>query len=244
MPLRRDPDGALSVISGEPLGRSHLAAVIVALYSVTVFAALAGSFGAYFPAPQRPVTPPVGYRRTMFFDKLADLGRIGLIGVLTYVLLIAVLRVSGKRTLAKMNAFDLVVTVALGSTLATILLSTDVSFTEGAAALILLIALQFAATWLSVRWSPLREALKSAPTLLLRDGELLIDAMRRQRVTDNEIFQAVRSQGIGDLATVAAVVLETDGTFSVIPAQQAGGRTALRDVDAAHPRGASTPDSA
>ncbi|GAA3939457.1 DUF421 domain-containing protein [Actinoplanes auranticolor] len=180
----------------------------------------------------------------MFFDKLADLGRIGLIGVLTYVLLIAVLRVSGKRTLAKMNAFDLVVTVALGSTLATILLSTDVSFTEGAAALILLIALQFAATWLSVRWAPLREALKSAPTLLLRDGELLTEAMRRQRVTDNEIYQAVRSQGIGDLAAVAAVVLETDGTFSVIPAQQAGARTALRDVDAARPGNASMPDSA
>jgi uncharacterized membrane protein YcaP (DUF421 family) len=179
----------------------------------------------------------------MFFDKLADLWRIGLIGVLTYLLLIAVLRSSGKRTLAKMNAFDLVVTVALGSTLATILLSTDVSFTEGAAALILLVALQFAATWLSVRWSPLRRALKSAPTLLLRDGELLTDAMNRQRVTDNEIYQAVRAQGIGDLAAVAAVVLETDGTFSVIPEQQAGARTALRDVDAARPRRASLPDT-
>ncbi|GAB1692938.1 DUF421 domain-containing protein [Krasilnikovia sp. M28-CT-15] len=180
----------------------------------------------------------------MFFDKLADLGRISLIGVLTYLLLIAVLRMSGKRTLAKMNAFDLVVTVALGSTLATILLSTDVSFTEGAAALVLLVVLQFAATWLSVRWSPLREALKSAPTLLVRDGELLVDAMRRQRVTDNEIYQAVRSQGIGDLGAVAAVVLETDGTFSVISEQQAGARSALWDVDAARPRNEPAAESA
>ena len=167
----------------------------------------------------------------MFFDAPAELWRIGLIGLLTYVLLITVLRISGKRTLAKMNAFDLVVTVALGSTLATILLSRDVSLAEGVAALVLLVGLQFAATWLSVRWRPLRRTLKSAPTLLLRDGELLAEAMRRQRVTDNEVYQAVRSQGIGDLGDVAAVVLETDGTFSVVSRQQAGARTALRDVD-------------
>jgi uncharacterized membrane protein YcaP (DUF421 family) len=172
----------------------------------------------------------------MFFDSISDLWRIGLIGVLTYALLITVLRLSGKRTLAKMNAFDLVVTVALGSTLATILLSRDVSLTEGAAALILLVGLQFVATWLSVRWTPLRETLKSTPTLLLHDGELLKDAMRRQRVTDNEIHQAIRSQGVGDLGQVAAVVLETDGTFSVIPQQQAGDRTALQDVDAGSAR--------
>lgn len=166
----------------------------------------------------------------MFLHSPEDLWRIAVVGVLTYALLIGVLRLSGKRTLAKLNAFDLVVTVALGSTLATILLSSDVSFVEGAAALVLLVGLQFAATWLSVRWGWLRAALKSTPTLLLRDGEMLTAAMRRQRVTDNEIYQAIRSQGIGDVGLVAAVVLETDGTFSVIPQSQAGVETALHDV--------------
>ncbi len=166
----------------------------------------------------------------MLFDSPQDLWRILAIGVLTYGVLIAILRVSGKRTLAKLNAFDFVVTVALGSTLATILLSTDVTLSEGASALALLVALQFVATWLSVRWKPLRSMLKSAPTLVLRQGVLLTGAMRRQRVTDNEVYQAIRQQGIGDLSAVAAVVLETDGTFSVISDQQAGSGSALRDV--------------
>ena len=63
----------------------------------------------------------------IFFNGWSVLGRTLLIGVLAYVSLVFMLRVSGKRTLAKMNAFDLVVTVAIGSTLATIVLSRSVA---------------------------------------------------------------------------------------------------------------------
>src|SRR4051794_24742339 len=55
----------------------------------------------------------------MFFHSWAALGRVLLVGPLAYVALVLLLRVSGKRTLTKLNAFDLVVTVSLGSTLAT-----------------------------------------------------------------------------------------------------------------------------
>ena len=85
------------------------------------------------------------------FHTWAALGRVLVIGPLAYLALVLLLRISGKRTLTKLNAFDLVVTVALGSTLATILLSKSVSLTEGVLALALLIALQFAITWTSVR---------------------------------------------------------------------------------------------
>lgn len=166
----------------------------------------------------------------MFLQSWSDLGRILLVAVLTYPALVVVLRLSGKRTLAKMNAFDLVVTVALGSTLATILLSRDVSYAEGLLALVSLVGLQLVATWLSVRSGALRRLLKSGPTLLVHEGRMMPEAMRQQRVTDGEVQQAVRSQGIGGLAQVAAVVLETDGTFSVIPMSQAGDRAALHGV--------------
>jgi uncharacterized membrane protein YcaP (DUF421 family) len=167
----------------------------------------------------------------MLLQNASDLWRILIVGVLTYPALIAVLRWSGKRTLAKMNAFDLIVTVALGSTLATILLSRDVALLEGLTALVLLVVLQLAASWLSVRFGPVRRLLKSQPTLLLRDGEIITEALRKQRVTAGEVHQAIRAEGIGGLGTVAAVVLETDGSFSVIPTQQAGDLTALADVE-------------
>ncbi len=151
----------------------------------------------------------------MFFDSWSDLGRLLVVGPLAYAALVAVLRISGKRTLSKLNAFDLVVTVALGSTLATILLSSSVSLAEGVVALVLLVGLQYAVTWTSVRWPPLARAVKSEPTLVYREG-FLAAAMRRERVTRDEVTQAARAQGHADLSEVSAVVLETDGSFSIL----------------------------
>lgn len=152
----------------------------------------------------------------MFFDSWYGLLRVLVTGTAAYVGLILFVRVSGKRTLAKMNAFDLVVTVALGSTLATIFLSRDVALVEGLAAFFLLILLQYVVAWTSVRWPAFEKAVKSSPTVLVRDGVLLREAMKRQRVSDEEVRAAVRGAGVASLDDVAEVVLETDGSFSVI----------------------------
>jgi uncharacterized membrane protein YcaP (DUF421 family) len=152
----------------------------------------------------------------MFFDSWTELGRVLLIGSLAYLALVAILRISGKRTLTKLNAFDLVVTVALGSTLATVLLSKDVALAEGVLAMGLLVFLQFAITWLSVRSPRFHEMVKSEPTLIMRQGDFLDGAMRAQRITRDEVMAALRSNGVMDASQAAAVVLETDGTIAVI----------------------------
>lgn len=87
----------------------------------------------------------------MIFDSWSGLLRILVIGTAAYIALIFLLRVSGKRTLGKMNAFDLIVTVALGSTFATAVINRSVPLAEGVLALALLVYLQYAITWLSVR---------------------------------------------------------------------------------------------
>jgi uncharacterized membrane protein YcaP (DUF421 family) len=152
----------------------------------------------------------------MFFDNWMGIGRVLVVGVLAYAVLVVTMRISGNRTLSKMNAFDLVVTVALGSTLATILLSADVALAEGVVALALLIGLQFAVTWLSVRSVRISHLVKSEPQLLLHQGKLLPGRLRAARVVEAEVLAAIREQGIGTLEDVDAVVLETNGSFSVI----------------------------
>lgn len=152
----------------------------------------------------------------MLFDSWAGLGRVLLVGTLAYVALVLLLRISGKRTLSKLNAFDLVVTVALGSTLATVLLSKSVALAEGALALALLISLQYAIAWLSVRSPRLEGMIKAEPTLLLHRGRFLEQAMRAERITREEILAALRASGAAEPQAIAAVVLETDGSLSVI----------------------------
>ena len=152
----------------------------------------------------------------MLFDSWTGIWRVLLVGTAAYLVLLVMLRISGKRTLSKLNAFDLVVTVALGSTLATVLLSKDVPLAEGAAALALLVGLQFVATFVAVRSKRFRSALKAEPTLLLHRGSFLHDAMLRQRVSEDEVLAALRSSGLSGPSDADAVVLETDGSLSVV----------------------------
>lgn len=163
----------------------------------------------------------------MLFDSWQGLMRVLVVGVLAYVAVIVILRISGKRTLAKMNAFDLVVTVALGSTLSSILLSEGVALAEGLLALVLLAVLQFVIAWASVRWRWAERVAKSEARTLLSEGLIDTAALREERVTSEELLSAVRSRGFGDLDAIAAVVLETDGSFSVIPKSHVGTGSAL-----------------
>ena len=154
----------------------------------------------------------------MLFDTWFGLVRIVVVGTAAYAALVLILRVSGKRTLAKLNAFDLVVTVALGSTLATVLLSKSVALADGLLGFALLVGLQYAVAWLSVRSPRYGAVVKSEPSLLLHRGRFLEGAMRRQRVTQEEVVSALRSSGLARPEDAAAVVLETDGSLSVVRA--------------------------
>ncbi|MEX0694164.1 MAG: YetF domain-containing protein [Rhodospirillales bacterium] len=153
----------------------------------------------------------------IFFDSWLGMLRIVVVGIAAYAVLILMLRISGKRTLSKMNAFDLVVTVALGSTLSTVLLDASVPLLEGIMALALLIFLQFAITWLAIRSDRFQNLIKSEPTLLVHESRYLDASLRQQRVTRGDIGAALRESGMTDVSEVQTVVLESDGSITVIP---------------------------
>ena len=135
--------------------------------------------------------------RAWFFDGWRPLFETALVGVAVYVSLVALLRVSGKRTLSKMNAFDFVVTVALGAILASTMLSSSVSYSRGMTAFVVLVGLQYTVTWLSVRSGTVADLVKGRPTLLYYKGQYYRDAMRRERVPESELLDAIRASGQG-----------------------------------------------
>lgn len=166
----------------------------------------------------------------MLFASLESLAWVALVSVCAYAGLILILRIAGKRSLAKLNAFDFVITVAFGSVLATVLLSKEVPLAEGLLAFTMLALLQYGVSKTSVHWAWLRQLIRSNPRLLVEQGRFLDSALVEERITRGEVEAAIRKQGIGRVEEVAAVVLETDGSFSVIRSDSGRELTALRSV--------------
>ncbi|MCC5882567.1 MAG: DUF421 domain-containing protein [Halomonas sp.] len=172
----------------------------------------------------------------IIFDTPAALIRTAILGVLGYASLVFLLRISGRRTLSKMNAFDLVVTVALGSVLATVMLNRDVTLAQGVLAFALLIGMQYLVTWASVHRRWVRELVTGEPALLFFRGDYLPDALRKARVTRDEVRAAARAAGVTEMGEIEAVVLETDGSFSVLGQRTQGAASSLDGVKAPGPR--------
>ncbi|PZX16025.1 uncharacterized membrane protein YcaP (DUF421 family) [Palleronia aestuarii] len=161
----------------------------------------------------------------VFIDSLAGIGRVALLCLFAYAAVVVMIRISGKRTLAKLNAFDFIVTVALGSTLASTILSKSTPLIEGLAAFATLIALQWLVAYASVRSRAIDRLVRSESTLLMHRGEVLHAALRRERVTEGELMTVIRTSPANTPENVEAVILETDGAFSVITRDGPGDRT-------------------
>ncbi|MEO8795655.1 MAG: YetF domain-containing protein, partial [Daejeonella sp.] len=153
----------------------------------------------------------------MFFSDWESLLRALIITILGYIALVLAIRISGKRTLSKMNAFDFIVTVALGSCLAAISLNRNITLAEGVLVYATLISLQFIITWLSVRVKKIKVMVSGEPVLLLYKGEMLKDVMKKERITVEEIYLSAREKGIAHLNQIEVMVLETTGDMTVIP---------------------------
>ncbi len=166
----------------------------------------------------------------LLFAEWGELGRTALVGVLAYMLLILLLRLSGKRTLSRMNSFDLIVNVSLGSILGAILLNPSVSLAQGIAALVSLVALQFSVTWSSVRIPAVRRIVTGEPVMVMEEGVVLTQALLQARLTEDEIRAAIRSAGIADLGMVRAVVYETDGSLSIVRQGDTSEASSLKGV--------------
>lgn len=166
----------------------------------------------------------------MLFDGWDELLRMLVVGTGAYAILLIALRVTGHRALSRLNAFDVTIAVAIGSLLANILITSDVSLAEGALAIALLVILQLTVAWFGMQGRGLHNLLKGQPVLLLHKGEMLKDCIRQQGITEAGILFAARTKGVGDLEKIEAVVLETDGSLSVIERVENATLSALADV--------------
>lgn len=169
-----------------------------------------------------------------WFNGWEPIGRIVVVGTLAYFAVVLLLRISRKRTMVSLNAFDFIVVVAIGAVFGRVLTAHGVALAEAVAALGLLVTLQFVVSWLQVRFEFIHSLVMAGPTLLYYRGEYLRPAMRAERITEDDLKMAARQHGAGSMGLVEAVVLECDGKFSIIQKAAAGDLSLTGEADSDH----------
>lgn len=134
-----------------------------------------------------------------------------------YLFLWLVTRVVGKRELGQMSAFELVLLVTMGDLIQQGVMQEDFSVTGAMLAVATIALLIVFFSWVSWRWPRTRPALEGLPVVVVRNGRMLHQVMRDERLSDSELHEAARQQGISDLAGIAVAILEPDGRFSFFP---------------------------
>jgi uncharacterized membrane protein YcaP (DUF421 family) len=139
-----------------------------------------------------------------------------------YLFLVAILRISGKREVGQMSILELIVILLISDAVQNSMVGEDTTLWGGLFAVLTLLGLDYGLSLLTRRSRRLRRAIEGEPRLLVRDGRLLTRALRDEKVEADEVRAAVRAQGLTRLEDVRLAVLETDGSISVIPTDEAG----------------------
>ena len=165
-----------------------------------------------------------------FFQSWYNVERTITLSIVGYAALFTMLRVSGKRTLSKLNVFDFVFVVAVGSVFASMIISKDVTLVEGIAAMGTLMLIQLVLAELAARFPKLERIINGEPTLLLSNGKFLPEALKKERVTEEEVRGAIRGEGVTRVEDVDAVTMENDGTLTVAWMSKKPGNSSLVDT--------------
>ena len=138
--------------------------------------------------------------------------------VAMWLFLLVLLRMSGKRTLAEVTAFDFIVLLIMSETTQQAMTGNDFSVTNGAILVLTLVLLQRFSDWVAKRSQRADNVLNDLPVVIVEDGRPVDEWMRRNGLTEDEVLeQARQSQGIGSMDEIAYAVLERNGGISVIP---------------------------
>ncbi|TWT08017.1 DUF421 domain-containing protein [Planococcus sp. CPCC 101016] len=167
---------------------------------------------------------------TLLFDGWKSIFRVVLMCILAYPFLILLLRLFGKRTLSEISIFDFIITVTYGATLSSIITSDKVSFADGAAILFMLTLLQYMVSRLSVKSKRFSDFIKASPTFLYHSNHFNEEIMKQNRLRIEDLRAKVRQQGISSFEKVEAIVLEGDGSLSIVKKEDVMSKDALDGI--------------
>jgi len=136
--------------------------------------------------------------------------------IVLYAFIVLVMRIIGRRELSSMSPFDLILLIILGDAIQQGLTQDDYSVTGAVIAVSTIATLQVFTSYLSYRSDKARKVLEGQPIVLVDHGKLVDENLRRERMTEDEVAEEMRSQQIGSLDEVEWAILESNGSLSFI----------------------------
>jgi uncharacterized membrane protein YcaP (DUF421 family) len=150
--------------------------------------------------------------------------------LVVYVAVLALLRVFGKRQVAQLNAFDLVVLLLLSNVVQNAIIGNETSLPGGLLGAFILLAANYVIVWLAFEREWLNRLLQGRPTKLFEGGRFLERNLHHELITDEELRAALRRQGM-ELGDVKSVALTPEGTFDANPKEKPGIEDVLAALD-------------
>jgi uncharacterized membrane protein YcaP (DUF421 family) len=135
---------------------------------------------------------------------------------IVYIVVLVGLRVTGKREVGQMTPFDLVLLLLIANAVQNAMTGPDNSVTGGIVAAVTLLAVNFILSRVVFRFRKLRHFAEGTPTMLIRNGQFLLKNLSAEKITTDEVYQALREHGVPTVEDVSLAVLEVDGSISVL----------------------------
>ena len=135
--------------------------------------------------------------------------------VIVYVFLVAMLRLFGKREMAQLNSFDLVVLLMLSNTVQNAIIGNDNSVTGGLVGAVALLTVNFLVVQATFKNQKLDHMVEGHPTKLIEKGKVIKSALDRERLTETELKIAAQRQGFSDFKQIEKAILEPGGAFNM-----------------------------
>jgi len=149
--------------------------------------------------------------------------------VVVFFVLWGIIRISGRRTLGEMTAFDFVLFLIIGGSTQRAITGEDYSMTNALLLVATFVILDIGLSMLDLKWPFMRRVLNATPTILVDNGHLLVNRMRRARLTQEHILEAARRlHGLERMDQIKFAILEASGDISIVPAIQQGTAKAAR----------------
>ena len=137
---------------------------------------------------------------------------------IVYVVLLVLFRIAGKRSLAEVTSFDLVLLLIISEAVQPALSDRDDSMTNALLLVVTLIGMNILFSVLARRWKGFGKLIDDMPLIIVKDGKLLPDRMQHERVSEDEVLEAARElQGIDRLEQIRYAILERNGHITIVP---------------------------